>query len=48
VRREGRRERLLLISGGGKPGRRENSRGQRPHSLLKKKESAEGTAGFVG
>jgi hypothetical protein len=47
VRRAGRRERLLPITNGGKPERRKSSRGQRPHSLLKKNESAEGTAGLV-
>jgi hypothetical protein len=43
-----RRERLLSISCGRKPGRRQSSRGQRPFSLLKRNESANGTAGLVG
>jgi uncharacterized protein YceH (UPF0502 family) len=48
ARRAERREMLLSISVGRKPGRRESSRGQRPFSHPKRKESANGTAGLAG
>jgi hypothetical protein len=48
ARRAERRETLLSISCGRKPGRCKSSRGQRPFSLPKKNESANGAADLVG